>query len=335
MKKMVNNNGMDPQAKKIIGSVITGFIVLIALGIFFGSLYSIPEGNSGVIYKSAMGTKGFNYVEKGPGIHMKVPFFHTVHKLSFMTRTLYMGEGVAEKRTAQNFPTLTPKDKNGINFNQDLAVRFRMNPEQMAEFMELKGKSPEELVVTAIRGVARNVIGQFAQEDIPENRAEVATEIRIQLQARLDEEATGRLQPGYLVIEAVDVRNTQFNGKIEEAINSKMVQKQEAERKQYELQSAEKEIEIRMAEAEANKQSAILVAEGEAQAVLVVAEAKAKGIKLVNSAYQDMPEEYVAVKYAEALQANAANGNLMILDPDVIGLGVMNMNQLMGAGVLG
>lgn len=327
--------GQEEEAiKKIVKYGATGIILLVIIFAIWGFIYNVPKGNVGVIYRKAVGTQGFDYQEKGPGIHIKIPFVWDVYKLSFMTKTIYLGEG-GEIKGTENYATLTPKDKNGINFNQDLAIRFRPNTDQLAEFLELKGDNINEVMVTALRGTARNVIGQYAQEDVPEMRAEIAAKIIIALQARLDSEASGKLKPGYIIIEAVDVRNTQFNAKIEEAINNKQLQKQKAEQKEYELDAAKKQKEIEMVNADAIKQAAILKAQGEAEAILAVATAKAIGIQKVNDAYQRMPEEYVAVKYAEALQANAENGKIMIIDPKAIGLGVMNLNQLVGTGVVG
>ncbi|MBW2981970.1 prohibitin family protein [Candidatus Woesearchaeota archaeon] len=331
---------MGKQEEEIIAKAMkyggTAFVVIILLVLFAGFIYNVPKGEVGVIYKKAVGVQGFDYQEKGPGMHIKIPFFWSVYKQSFMTRTIYLGEAVSEKmKNVENYATLTPKDMNGINFNQDIAVRFRPSREQLAEFLELKGENINEVVVTALRGTARSVIGKYAQEEVPEKRSEIAAEIIVALQERLDSEASGKLQKGYIIVEAVDIRNTQFDPKIEEKIIQKQEAKQFAEKKQYELDAALKQKEIEIVNAEAVKQAAILKAEGEAEAVLVVATAKAEGIQKVNTAYQRMPEAYVSVKYAEALQANAANGKLMIIDPNAIGLGVMNMNQLLGAGVVG
>jgi len=327
--------GKEEEAiKKVFKYGATAVVVIVILLLLTGFIYNVPKGTVGVIYKKAVGTQGFDYQEKGPGIHLKIPFFWNVYKLSFMTKTVYLGEG-GEIKGTENYATLTPKDKNGINFNQDLAVRFRPSQDQLAEFFELKGENINEMIVTALRGTARNVIGQYAQEDVPEQRAEISAKMVIALQERLDSEASGKLKPGYIIIEAIDVRNTQFNPQIEEAINNKQLQKQKAEQKEYELDAAKKQKEIAMVEADAIKQSYILKAEGEAEAILSVATAKAEGIKKVNTAYQNMPKEYVSVKYAEALQANAENGRLIIIDPNTIGLGVMNLNQLIGTGIVG
>ena len=113
----------------------------------------------------------------------------------------------------------------------------------------------------------------------------------------------------FIVIEAVDMRNVQFDPRIEEAIVNKQTQKQVAERKEYELQQAEMQKKIEIVNAEKAKEAQILVAQGEAAAILSIATAKAAGIDKVNRAYQGMPQQYVEVKRAEALQAIAMNGN--------------------------
>ena len=153
-----------------------------------------------------------------------------------------------------------------------------------------------------------------------------------------NQEATGKLKQDFIVIEAVDMRNVQFDPRIEEAIVNKQTQKQVAERKEYELQQAEMQKKIEIVNAEKAREAQILVAQGEAAAILSIATAKAAGIDKVNRAYQGMPKQYVEVKQAEALQAIAMNGqNNVFMDLSRFGsggssgnLGVLNYDKFIG-----
>jgi regulator of protease activity HflC (stomatin/prohibitin superfamily) len=233
-----------------------------------------------------------------------MPFRDKVYDIPFRTQTIGF-YGAAERG---QYSAIQPKDSNGINFFVDVTVRYRLDPTQASEFIEQKGegtKTMETLMATAVRADStRGVFGQYPQEDVPEMRMEIALEIADVLQKRLDTEATGKLKPGFITVEAVDLRNVQFDSRIEEAIVNKQTQKQVAEQKQYELQKEQTEREIELVRADKEKQARILRAQGEAEAILQVNLAKAKGIEAVNRAYRNMPEQYVKTKFAESIKDN-------------------------------
>lgn len=297
---------MEKEKKQTKNYTVISIIGVLVLGILMSSWYYVPQGKVGVLFNKV---NGFDYDEKPQGLGLKIPFIEAVRKMEFRTQTLSLLGKQA----------LTPKDKAGINFNQELVIRFKLDPSQAAEFAELKGYNMETVIYTATRGAARNVLGRYAQEDVPKNRSAIAEEIRIELQKRLNSETIGKLKDNYFIVEAVDVRNTQFNAEIEKAINNKQIQKQVAEQREYELQARGLE-----------KQMAIVKAEGEGEAIRLVAKGKADGIRLINNAYQSMPPQYVQVKYAEAIRPT----DKIYLGFDSLSggsnLGVLNYNQLMG-----
>jgi len=316
------------------GGVLAIFLIVVALVFLFGSIYSVDEGEVGVLFNKWGANAGFDPTEISQGMHFKTPFKTRAITMPFRTQEIAFFGG----ETKGSYGVIQPKDKNGINFNVDVTVRYRIDPTQASEFIEQKGEgvgAMSQLLATAVRADStRGVFGQYNQEDVPQNRIEIAKEIKRVLQERLDTEATGKLKPGFITIESIDVRNVQFDQRIETAIVNKQEQKQVAERKTYELQQAEKDREIAIVNADKDKQARILIAEGEAQAIVEVAKAKAEGIEAINNAYQDMPQAYVSVKYAEAIKAT----DKVYLGFDSLGgstLPVMNVNQLMGQSYAG
>jgi len=316
---------------KMIGTgILAVFLLVVGMVFLFGSIYNVDEGEVGVLFNKWGTNAGFDPIEIGQGLHFKTPFKTRAITMPFRTQEIGFYGGTEERGT---YGVIQPKDKNGINFNVDVTVRYRIDPTQASEFIEQKGEgipAMSQLLATAVRADStRGVFGQYNQEDVPQNRIEIAKEIKKVLQERLDSEATGKLKPGFITIESIDVRNVQFDTRIENAIVEKQTQKQVAERKEYELQQAEKDREIAIVNADKQKQSQILIAEGEAKAVLVIATAKAQGIEAVNKAYQNMPQEYVSVKFAEAIKET----DKVYLGFDSLGgntLPVMNVNTLMG-----
>ncbi len=282
--------------KKTIFAIFGFVVIILVLGVLIGSIYNVNEGNVGVMFSKWGPQQGFSPTEISQGTHFKMPFRDRVIDMPFRTQTIsFAGEN-----------SITPKDSNGISFNIDVVVRYKIDSTQASEFIEQKGEgiaALETIMTTAIRSDAtRGVLGTYAQEDVPENLINLAVEITKTLQDRINREASGKLKTGFILIETVDLRNVKFNPKIEVAIITKQEQKQVAEQKEYELQKEVKQKEITIVQATRDMEAQVLRATGEADAILLVAGAKAKGIRLVNDAYQSMPPEYVQVKFAEAIK---------------------------------
>ena len=322
---------MADEIWKYIGSIMSVVAIIFVVVIIIGGFYNVPAGHVGVKFNKIGANKGFDYDELPQGFGLKLPFVQSVWDMPFQTQTIgFYGSG--EERGT--YSAIAPKDKNGIDFHVDITVRYRIDPTQAAEFMEQKGKgvaAMEQLLATAVRADStRGIFGQYAQEDVPNNRIEIANEIRRVLQERINQEASGKLKEGFITIEAVDVRNVQFNDKIEERIIQKQVKLQEAQEMKYKLEIADKAREIELIDADRDKQAAIIRAEGEAEAIKVVAFAKAEGIQRVNDAYKGMPKEYVYTKFAEAIK----DTDKVYLGFESLGGGmlpILDVNQVMGA----
>jgi len=294
---------VDNVKKQIFGMSLGGAAIFFVIVIAVAALYSVPPGHVGVKFVKFGANKGFIAEELSQGFGFKIPIKEVVWDMPFQTQTIGFFGGTEEKGT---YGAIVPKDFNGINFNVDLTVRYRLDPAQASEFVEQKGLGVEfmdTLMATAARADStRGVFGQYAQEDVPENRIEIAEEIKAEMQKRIDSEASGKLKPGFIVVEAIDIRNVDFNQKIEQRIIEKQTKLQEAQQKEYEKQIATANQEIEVINAERDKQAAIIRAEGEGESIKIVAFAKADGISAINTAYQNMPETYVAVKAFEAIK---------------------------------
>lgn len=318
MERRVIDTDEDIDIRPLIGKgIIILVIIIICLMVLigvFGAMYNVPAGNVGVMYSSYGAHKGFNPTELSQGWGFKTPFVQHVYTITFQTQSIGFYGGTEERGT---YAALAPKDKNGITFSVDITIRYRLDPTQASEFIEQKGQgiqAMETLLSTAARADStRGIFGQYAQEDVPLQRIEISQQIKKILQERIDSESSGKLKPGFIIVEAVDIRNIDFNDQIEQRIIQKQTRLQEAQELVYkldianktrtmELINADRDKQVNILKAEGQKQVAILQAQGEALSVLMVAGAKANATKLLSNAYQDMPASYVAVKYAEAIK---------------------------------
>ncbi len=97
---------------------------------------------------------------------------------------------------------------------------------------------------------------------------------------------------------------------------------QSALQKQYELQSAQKDVEISLARAEGDKKAAIIAAEGRAEARRVEAEAEAEALRLIGQELAGHPD-LISYQWAINLAPNVSTILLpsdqgLILDSSVI-----------------
>jgi len=109
--------------------------------------------------------------------------------------------------------------------------------------------------------------------------------------------------------------NVEFSAEFNQAIEQKQVAEQAALQKEYELQAAQKDIEIAIARAEADKEAAIKAAEGRAQARQIEAEAEAAALGLIAAQLRSNP---ALIQYEWA--TNLAPGVSTVLLPSDQGI---------------
>ena len=158
MARYTNSGMPELSMKSIIGGVVMIVILFGLIAVLFGSWYSVPEGNVGVLFDRRF---GYDYSEKPQGWGWKIPIVQSVTDMPFRTQEVGFYGQTTERG---QYGAVTPKDKNGISFVIDVTVRYSMDPSQAAEFVEQKGKgvsTMESVIVTATRSEAvRGILGK-------------------------------------------------------------------------------------------------------------------------------------------------------------------------------
>ncbi len=138
--------------------------------------------------------------------------------------------------------------KDGLRINMDITVGYRIRPDQACEAYLQYTDIENGLVVPQIRSALRKVASTYLSTEYYELRAKVDAGI---VQALED------LKSPYFEIVQVNIRNVVLPQSVIEAIQRKIVAKQEAERMQFVLEKEQKEAERKKIEAqgiaEANK----------------------------------------------------------------------------------
>jgi regulator of protease activity HflC (stomatin/prohibitin superfamily) len=93
-----------------------------------------------------------------------------------------------------------------------------------------------------------------------------------------------------IIVDQVSLANVEFSQEFNLAIERKQVAEQSALQKQYELQSAQKDVEITLARADGERQAAIIAAQGRAESRQIEAEAEASALELIAAQLRNNPE---------------------------------------------
>jgi len=136
--------------------------------------------------------------------------------------------------------------------------------------------------------------------------------IRDQIQEYLSE----RLGRNYIIVDQFSLANVDFSVEFNNAIERKQVAEQAALQKQYELQSAEKDVEIALARAEGEKRAAIIAAEGRAEARRLEAQVEAEALKLIGVEIAENPD-LIRYEWASKLSPTV-NTVLLPADQEII-----------------
>jgi regulator of protease activity HflC (stomatin/prohibitin superfamily) len=255
--------------------VSVGGLILLGLILVFSSYTIIEPGHRGVVVRlgSVEGTV------LGEGFHLIIPpMVRQVIPVDVRTKKLevYTEAASSDLQTVQ---------VNGV-------LNYHVDPQAVNVLYQRVGLGYESILIEpALQEAIKAATAQFRIERILSERAVLKTQIQDVLSARLG--------PNNIIIDQFSLSNVEFSAEFNAAIERKQVAEQSALQKQYELQSAEKEVEIVLARAEGEKKSAVIAAEGRAEARRIEAEAEAKALQLIAAQIKNNPD---LIKYEWAIR---------------------------------
>jgi prohibitin 2 len=229
---------MDPATQ--IGEFLRGFgkfngtvigIVLLVL-LAFSSSYVVPPGHRGVLITLGKVSPVFS----PEGLGFKLPFITSVVNVSIKqtTRTV----------TADCYSSDLQQIK------VELRVLYRVPENSIVKiFQEYSGDAFDSLIYPRVSEALKEVTALQSAEQIVKKREEIKSRALVSAKAKVGE---------MLIIEDLVIQDVSLSKELETAIESKMVQEQEAAKAKFTQQKAE---------IEAN--TAIIKAKGEAEAIRV------------------------------------------------------------------
>ncbi|MEL6632540.1 MAG: prohibitin family protein [Bacteroidota bacterium] len=255
--------------------VLGGFFLLVLLT--SGAFITIEAGYKGVIFRKFGGGLDTENVY-GQGFHMIAPW-NTMIEYDVREQII-------------NQKNMTVLSSDGLNINLDVSVRFRPQADKIGELHEEIGRGYKESIVEDLtRSTVRRIIGRYTPEDIYRlKREEIETTIQSELQKTLSQKN--------IILESALLRNIDLPEQIKIAIQDKLKAKEQADKKEFEIDLARKEAERVKIEAQgkadanrilsASLTDKILTEKG-IQATLRLAESQGSKVIVVGSGDSGLP----------------------------------------------
>ncbi len=284
--------------KGMIGAIVLGIIIIIALICIFSCVEQVPAGYVGVVYNMSGGVDG-EILSQGWHIiapTKKVTTYSIGIEQSYLTSET---KGDSEKDESFNIPT-----SDGKTVKVNLEFSYRFDAERVANtFIQFKGKSGEAVKTTFIKpkviAWTQEVSAKYPVTDIFGSK-------RTEINAELDKYLKEKFAPYGIVIDTVNFTDISVDNETAAAIQKKVTAQQELELANIEAETArvqaEKDKEVALIEAQKNKETAeinaeqaAIVAEGEANARKIAAQAEAEANTVIAKSLT--PELIEKIKY--------------------------------------
>ncbi len=263
-------------------------LIVVALLVIFSSYTIIPPGHRGVVIM--LGRVEASVL--GEGFHLIIPP-GVRQVISMDVRTQKME--VAAEAASSDLQILRVQ---GV-------LNYHLDPVNVGKLYQEVGQDFEQIIIMpALSEAIKAATAQFRVEKILVQRAQIRAQILEDLQARLAR--------NHITVTDFTLADVSFSEEFDRAIERKQVAEQAALQKQYELQAAQKDVEISLARAEGEKQAAIIAAEGRAAARKLEAEAEAEALRLIAQELRGNPD-LISYEWANKL---APTVKTVLLPPD-------------------
>ena len=270
--------------KGLIGGIVTGVLLVIALIVFFSCMEKVPAGYVGIVYSMNGGvsddvlTQGWHFV--GPTKEV------TLYSVGIEQSYLTAGEdGDSKKDDSFEVPS-----SDGKGLRVDLTFTYRYDADRVAElFTRFKGQSGKEVRDSFIKP---NIMSWTKEVTAKYPVTDILGDERANLNSAVSEYIRTKFEPYGIIIENVSLIDIDADDETRASVQRKVNAQQELELAQIEQKTAnvqaqkDKEVALIAAEKERevetiNAEKAKIKAEGEAEAVRIQAEAQAEANEMI------------------------------------------------------
>jgi len=211
------------------GGIFFVFVLVVAIIVLSKSTVTIGSGERGVLYKFIGGVE----TVKPPlneGFSLVAPW-NKVFKYNVRQQELFERE-------------MSVLSSNGLEIKLDASVLYQANTETVALLHQTRGELYlQSVIIPAIRSATRSVVGRYTPEQLYSTKRDA-------IQNEIYEETKKILEPQYIQLNSVLVRDVTLPPTIKTAIERKLKQEQESLEYEFRLVTATKEAEKQIIEAQ-------------------------------------------------------------------------------------
>lgn len=205
--------------KKATFLLTIGFLGILTVLFSSRLFYTIPQGFEGYIfYTFGNGLDKENV--KGQGFHLKFPWDNLIKY---------------DVRIQENMSTMEVLAENGLTIAMELSYRYNPMPAKAGFIEENIGSNyHDKIIIPEIRSVSREVIGEYLPEELYSTKRET-------IEDEIFEKTFVALEKKFINLDAVLIRDVTLPQTLQDAIEKKLKQEQEALEYDFRIEKAEKE----------------------------------------------------------------------------------------------
>ena len=257
------------------GTLISLAVVVFLLISGASSMFTVQEGNIGVIKRFGEATQQVN-----PGLHMKIPFVDTVE--------------VMEIRTRKNVEKLNASTHEQMPITAEISINWTVQRDQAFDlFVRYGGLTQFEsrILDPKLRSAAKDALSKYKAEEIIQNRGQVIGQI--------EELLVTEMKDYPVKLDSAQLENLILPKKYIQSIETKQTEKNLAAAEKHRLERQKLEAQREVNTANAQRDAAKATADGKAYSIKTEAIAEAGAIKL-----KGLAEAEAIKKKAEALKVS-------------------------------
>jgi regulator of protease activity HflC (stomatin/prohibitin superfamily) len=240
---ILNSEKIKPRSGRYALQAIAALIGAIAFLLSLSKmLVIIPTGKVGVA--DFEGQVAPNTLT--PGFHVMNPFSDVV---TFSTRLTDIKE------------TIEATSQEGLAFNMDVSIQYRLDPQQAARVYQQIGTDEREIVISRFRSIVRETTAMYPADAIYSSK-------RQDVAARMQQRLTQQIVPLGYVIEAVLLREVQIPNTLQAAIQEKLKAEQASQQMTFVLEREKQEAERKRIEARGQADAQKILSQGLTPSVL-------------------------------------------------------------------
>lgn len=265
--KFTNEAG-KPEIGKII---VTFAAVLIAVIVVFGSVFTVDQGERGVVLRNGKAVSSAD-----AGLNFKYPLIESVRRFEIRTHKL-------------SFDKISVYSKDIQAADIQIQVNFRPDATKLVQIYSNLGEGYAERVLWPnLLRETKEVFGRYAAADI--------INARDRLGADVTQGLTNVLAPYNIIVESVQIVNVDFSDVFEKSIEARMQAEVEVQQQRQILEKQKVQAENTKVTADANAYAVQKKAEADAFQIRATMAAEAEGINKRGAALRDNPSLVDLVK---------------------------------------